>query len=205
MKYLYLLVSAALISFLAGTALAAKVDVGKSKVVWIGAKVIGDKHTGEIKVKTADLKYENGQPVSGRVVVDMNSITNTDISSPKYNKKLVGHLKSDDFFSVSKFKTATLEITKIEKQKGKKREAYDLSGNMTIKGKTRPVKMTAIVTSETDKVQKLKIDFSFDRTEFDVRYASGKFFKNLGDKMIKDDIQLSIEVHIQKDKVVASN
>jgi polyisoprenoid-binding protein YceI len=43
----------------------------------------------------------------------MNSIVDTDIADAGMNGKLVGHLKSDDFFSVVAFPTAELVITKV--------------------------------------------------------------------------------------------
>ena len=39
----------------------------------------------------------------------MTSMTNTDLGG-EYGDKLIGHLKSDDFFGVETYPTATLEI-----------------------------------------------------------------------------------------------
>ena len=48
-------------------------------------------------------------------IIDMSTITNTDLEDAEYNAKLVNHLKSDDFFGVEKFPTAKLEIKGSEK------------------------------------------------------------------------------------------
>lgn len=72
------------------------VNINKSVVTWTGNK-IGGSHTGGIKVKSGYLVLKQGDITGGEVVMDMNSITNTDLKDEGYNQKLVGHLKSDDF------------------------------------------------------------------------------------------------------------
>jgi len=37
-----------------------------------------------------------------------------------------------------------------------------------------------------------------DRTKWDIKYNSGKFFKNLGDKLIYDDFEIEVEVVAEK-------
>ena len=173
----------------------ATVDNSKSQVSWTGSKVIGSSHTGNVKVKSGQVEYKKGVPTSAKVVIDMTSITNKDVTDPKWNQKLVGHLKSDDFFSVDKHKTAQLSINKVLKASDK---FYLLQGDLTIKNIKRPVKIKAEVVSDSKKEQVVKADFEFDRTKYDIKYNSGSFFSNLGDKMISDDVQVSVRLHINK-------
>ena len=158
-----------------------------SSVKWTGYK-IGGSHTGEIKIKSGIFEIKDGVIVKGAVVIDMNSITNTDLKDEGYNQKLVGHLKSDDFFGVEKFPTATFVVTKASKFKAGK---ATFSGKITIKGKTQDISFEVAQNGNLYSTQ-LKID----RSKFDVRYGSGSFFDNLGDKAIDDifilDIILSI-------------
>jgi len=37
-------------------------------------------------------------------------------------------------------------------------------------------------------------DFDIDRTQWDLKYGSGKFFENLGDKMISDNFNLKLKL-----------
>jgi hypothetical protein len=37
----------------------------------------------------------------------------------------------------------------------------------------------------------------FDRSKYDVKYNSGSFFENLGDRLILDDIELSADLYFQ--------
>ena len=189
------ILTTAIISLFTASALAAKVDLAKSQVTWTGSKVVGSTHSGNIKLKNADIQYKDKAPQSARIVIDMTSITCTDIEDPKWNKKLVGHLNSDDFFSVNKFKTAEFKADSILKASDK---FYLLKGKMTIKGKTQDVSLKAEVIEDKSSHQIVKVDFNFDRTKYGIKYGSGSFFSNLGDKMISDNVQMSVKLHISK-------
>ena len=115
----------------------------------------------------------------------MNSLVCTDLSG-EYKGKLEGHLKSDDFFGVTKFPTATLKIKKVIKQKG---NIYECTGDITIKGKTEVVQFNTTL-NKNSATAKIKID----RTKFDVKYGSGSFFDGLGDNMIYDEFDLNINL-----------
>ena len=157
-----------------------KVDPSKSSVKWLGKKVTGE-HDGTINVKEGNLVVENGKITGGKVVIDMQSIVNLDLTDPGYNAKLVGHLKSDDFFSVATFPTAELVITKVE--------GNNFSGNLTIKGITNPTSFTATASKDGNSTQ-YKGTITIDRSKYNVKYGSKSFFDNLGDKVIYDDFTL---------------
>ena len=71
-----------------------EVDIKKSSVEWFGKK-IGTQHEGNIQLKSGNLELQDDKIVAGNFVVDMTTITNTDLENENYNQKLVGHLKSD--------------------------------------------------------------------------------------------------------------
>lgn len=169
----------------ASTSNAWKVDTEKSSIVWSGNKVVGkDMHTGLVKIKSGKVNYgKGGLPDFATVVVDMPSMTNTDLKG-KWNAKLIKHLKSDDFFDVGKFPEAKIMIDMFSK---KDKNTYALAGLMTIKGIQKRVKMTGVQEGK-----KITVNYEFDRTDWNVRYGSGKFFKGLGDKMISDKIALKV-------------
>jgi polyisoprenoid-binding protein YceI len=121
----------------------------------------------------------------------MKTIVNLDIADKGMNEKLVGHLSSPDFFDVEKFPVAELHLTQITPN-GK--DQYKLVGNLKIKEVSRPVTMDGKVDAADPNSPKVLVKFTFDRTEWNVRYGSGKFFKNLGDKMISDKIHLDAEI-----------
>ncbi len=171
-----------------------KVDAKKSSLGWLGKKVVGDTHNGTIQIKSGMINFKDNKVTAGNFVIDMTTIKNLDLKSPKWNKKLVDHLNSDDFFSVGKHKEAKLVFKKAQLVKGK---MYQVFGDLTIKGKTHPVKFTADVEMK-DKMLTAKAKVTFDRTMYDVRYGSGKFFDNLGDKMIADEVELDVNLVAMK-------
>jgi polyisoprenoid-binding protein YceI len=160
-----------------------EIDPAASKVVYLGKKVTGQ-HTGEVKVQSGNLTFAGDVLKGAEVVIDMTTINNTDLTDKEYNKKFVDHMNSDDFFATSKFKTATLVVKDVKKVKD---NTYTLTGDLTIKGKTAPVTFDADVTKAGATAM-----IKFDRTKYDIKYGSGQFFQGLGDKMINDDVQLTV-------------
>ncbi len=163
-------------------------------ITWNGKKVTGE-HQGNIQISNGLLKFESGELSGGNIEVDMSSITCEDIKDAEYNKKLVNHLKSEDFFSTEKFPKATFEITSVMPAKG---ATYDVKGNLTIKGITKPLQFKLDRMEEKDKWN-FKGKIVFDRTDYDVKFKSKKFFQSLGDKMIYDDVTLMVNVYLPKD------
>ena len=165
-----------------------KVDAAKSSVKWLGKKVTGQ-HTGTISVKEGSLDVANGKVTGGKVVIDMQSIVDTDLTDAAFNAKLVGHLKSDDFFAVATYPTSELVITKVESNGANQ----TFSGNLTIKGITNPVSFTA--TSSKDGASTVyKGVLTIDRSKYNVKYGSKSFFDNLGDKVIYDEFTLDFSL-----------
>ena len=161
------------------------VNVEKSNIVWKGYKVTGS-HTGNIELKAGKLDFDGDKLVGGSFEIDMTTITCTDLEG-EYNQKLVGHLKSDDFFGVEKFPVAQLEITQVI-SRGTPGD-YKIVGDLTIKGITKEVRFMAKVNPN-----QATAAITVDRSEFNVRYGSGSFFENLGDKTIYDEFELEVNL-----------
>lgn len=160
------------------------VDTKKSSLTWTGKKVTGE-HYGTIQLQDGWLDVTGGKFAGGSFTIDMTTIVNNDLEG-EMKGKLEGHLKSDDFFGVDKFKTAVLVIKSSE---AINTTGFKVSGDLTIKGKTHPVSFTA---KEKDGSYVAKV--VVDRTLYDVRYGSGKFFEGLGDKVIYDDFTLDVVI-----------
>ena len=79
------------------------VDTQDSKVKWTGYHLAKSyEHYGFINIKSGNLLVEDGKLVGGKIIMDMNSIMDSDIpSDSEKNAKLVNHLKSEDFFRIS--------------------------------------------------------------------------------------------------------
>ncbi len=169
------------------------VNSEESKVVWLGKKVTGE-HSGEIKMAFGDLQFDGDALTGGSFEIDMNTISNSDIENEEYKQKLVGHLKSDDFFGVKEYPKASFVITDVEHKKAGK---YLVKGDITIKGITKSIEFPAQVTMLDSKAT-ATASLTIDRSEFNVKYGSGSFFDGLGDKMIYDDFTLDITLVANK-------
>ncbi len=176
-------------------------NVAESKIDWVGGKVSGDQHTGTIALKEGQVFVTNNAVTGGKFTIDMNSIVVTDITDAEMKAGLEGHLKgataenADHFFNVSKFPTATFEITNVTEENGKQM----VEGNLTIKEATHGIKFPATVTVTDADVTIASDEFEIDRTKFAVNYNSGSVVKDLaGDKVINDNIKLKIAVKATK-------
>lgn len=161
--------------FMSLTVNAETIDLKKSSFTWTGSKVTGDFHSGPIKMKKANI--DDGK---GEFVADMNSIEESTLKG-EWKAKFLSHIKSPDFFDVKKYPTATLKVKKID-------NGY-MYGSLTIKNKTHDV---TVPYSKKDK--SYSGELGFDRTKFDMVYGSGNFFKNLGDKVIRDTVTLKFNI-----------
>lgn len=167
------------------------INTENSRVEWKGSKVIGGTHNGTVKVKSGQVTLDGETLKKAEVIVDLSTIVDLDLTDPKWNQKLVGHLKSEDFFHIEKFPTARLEITEA-KNSGNK---YEMKGNLTIKDQTQPITLSATVSKEKG-IRVVETSFSIDRTLWGLKYGSGKFFKDLGDKMISDTIDFRTIMYV---------
>ncbi len=161
-----------------------EVDVQASEVTWTGEKVTGS-HNGTIQLESGYLMMEDEKIVGGEFVMDMSTITVTDLSGESKGK-LEGHLKSDDFFGVENHPTSKLVITSAA---SKGNGVYGIVGDLTIKNETHPITFDLKVNEDSASTQ-----LTIDRSKYNVRYGSGSFFDNLGDKTIYDNFELDVNL-----------
>ena len=161
------------------------IDLNQSVVKWTGNK-IGGSHNGEIKIKSGFFEFKGDDITNGIVEMDMNSITNSDLKNEASNQRLVGHLKSDDFFGVEKYPTATFQLVTASKFTSGK---ATVSGSLTIKGQSENISFDVVKKDNTYTTQ-IKVD----RSKFNVRYGSNSFFDNLGNRAIDDIFILDIRI-----------
>jgi polyisoprenoid-binding protein YceI len=161
-------------------------NIEATTVKWTGTKLVGSSHYGFIQLKEGSLHLKKGNIQNGYFIIDMASMTNTDVENEEYNKKLIGHLLSDDFFGVENYPVAKLEITEASKFTDNK---ATVKGQLTIKGQTKPIEF------EVEKAdQGYTASIVVDRTLYGIRYGSGSFFDNLGDKAISNDFTLDVNL-----------
>ncbi len=176
-----------------------KIDPAASKVEWLAGKKIGSSHNGEVKVKSGEVQTDKkGKISTAKIVVDMKTISNMDLQSdPGNQKKLVGHLASDDFFKVDKFPESTFNITSITPKEGAKDE-YMVKGELTMLGKSGPVEFPAKITADKGTLTGTA-KVTIDRLKWNLQYGSGSIFKKLtADKIINDTFDLTLNLVAKK-------
>lgn len=181
-----------------------KIDTDFSKIEWIGTKVSGY-HVGMVKVKEGELHLDDGQITSGRFVMDMQSmaITGPEGSKEESNQKLLGHLKSEDFFLVERYPDATFELTDVRPYDGAAVTEEDdprqaeiseyrvtnpthiVGGNLTIRETTKHIKFPAHITINENSAE-AKAKFNINRKEWDISYPG------MPDDLIRDEVHLGI-------------
>lgn len=179
-----------------------KVNTTSSVVNWEGSKPLG-KHNGTLKLKSGYLVVKGKTITAGSFEIDLTTLTDLDLTDAKTNQMLIGHLSSPDFFDVKKFPVSVFKVTKVSPYVGKaladgSKPTHQISGLLTIKDKTRAVTFAAVVNFGKGSVEASAPSFTIDRTDFDLRYGSKKFFDNLKDKSINDEIGLKISLVASK-------
>ncbi len=174
-----------LITF-AGVAAPKVVNVNKSasSVAWLAKKVTGE-HNGTVGISAGALNVNGNKLIGGNFTIDLKTIKALDITDPGYNQKFIGHITSGDFFEVEKFPTATFVITKVA--------GNQVTGNLTVKGITKSITFPAEIAVKGGKVT-AKANITIDRTDFNIKYGSKKFFDSIGDKAIYDDFALTVSL-----------
>ena len=171
-------------------------DKEESSAKWTGSKkIIKDYYdSGSIMIQSGNVSFENGMVTKGEIVFDMTSITGEESSNTKIPvSSLTDHLKSDDFFEISNYPTATYVVTSSEKTE----DGYMLMGDLTLKGKTNPLNVPVKSAMQEGNVV-MTGSAKVDRSKWDVKYGSDSFFDNLGDNVINDIFTLEFKIVAKK-------
>ena len=177
------------------------VDIENSDIDWIGRKVTGE-HSGTLNLSDGFVIWNGKSITSGKLTFDMTSIQNTDIESPEWKEKLEKHLMAEDFFFVDSFPHAILEIKNHRQTIDDKSENIDqIIADLTIRGITHEITFPLQISQANSRFSAEGI-IEIDRTLFNIRYKSGKFFDDLGDRMIYDDftVQFSLQTKVIQHK-----
>lgn len=160
------------------------VDTAASSVAWLGNKISG-KHNGTIRISNGALQLQDGKLTGGKFTINMTSLANLDITDTSYKAKLEGHLKSPDFFDVTKYPDATFEITSVADSGNNK---LKISGNLTLKGISKNITFDADVIESTPAAFKAKADFNINRHDWGITYPGQK------DDAISQEINLKVDL-----------
>ena len=158
----------------------------KSTIRWKGSKSTGSYHDGNILIENGIINVDKNTILNGEIIIDMNSITCSDIEDENSNRYLVEHLKNEDFFSVSQFPLASLKIINVKQEEN---NDYLITADLTIKDQTHPIDFIANIKINKDAAVAIgKIDI--DRSKYNIKYKSKTWYPDLGDRFINDIFEL---------------
>lgn len=170
-------------------------SVKQSQFQWEGRPLVGSGLTGTIQFKYGTLTTDaEGVITKGEFVLDMHSIRNVDIRDEQAARDLEAHLKDDDFFSVSKFPTATFVITSVTPLLAfPQQDRFLVKGKLTMKGITHALEFPATLTREGNSIR-AAAKVTINRTWWDVNYQSKAIFASLKDGIISDYVDITLQL-----------
>ncbi|MFP4514764.1 MAG: YceI family protein [Parcubacteria group bacterium] len=166
------------------------VNADASNVEWFGERIVGNSHVGDIEIKSGSLNISDNKISSGEFVIDMTTISDSEASA-----RLETHLRSDDFFSVNEYPEAKLVIkdSNIISSNSDEEVLLEVQADLTIKEITEPIEFITTLKKENNNLL-ANSELSIDRTKWDIKYDSGNFFQDLGDRAIKDEIFFDVNI-----------
>ncbi len=173
------------------------IDAANCSINWTGSKPTGKTHFGTLKISSGSLSVANGEITSGKFIIGMNSLSNSDQEDAAMKAKLEGHLKSADFFDVATYPTATFVITNVSKVTGKPQVTHSITGDLTMRDQTKSITFDANVAVVNNTLRAVTPSFKINRTNWGVNYNSG-ILGTIKDQLISDDVALVISLAANK-------
>jgi polyisoprenoid-binding protein YceI len=168
-----------------------------STLSWEGSKP-GGGHYGIVDVVNGNIYTDNGAISGGSFSIDMRSIVVQDIKNENMNERLVGHLKSDDFFHVEKYPNADFRIFSVAEMSpkaiGEITATHMVSGDLKIKDRVQRISFPAEISMEGDQVFAKTSDIIIDRTKWDITTMSKSFFAELKDNYVDDEFKVRLDL-----------
>lgn len=164
-----------------------RIDTTRSTIGWKAAKVTRA-HDGGFKQFDGTVSVTGDNVTALRLTMQTASIWADD-------ERLTGHLKSDDFFKVEEFPTATFEADSFVPTDSAG-ATHIVTGNLMLLGATRSVVFPATVTVSDSEV-KATGDFIINRKDWGIVYTGAP------DDLIRDDVRLLLDITAAKSVPVA--
>jgi len=177
------------------------VDPVASTLTWQAGKTLvpGYVDSGTIEIASGQVVITGGAASAGEVVIDMTSLKPGKTSNTQGTlTRLEEHLKSDDFFAVATYPTATFTLTSVTAEAGANR--YTLVGNLTIRGVTESIQIPATIAQQGDTLTVIG-EAVVDRTRYGVKFGSDSLLTGLADNAIIDD-EFILAFSLQADRVM---
>ena len=149
-----------------------------SSISFVGSKVTGT-HEGGFEAFTGTVRVVDGDPTMSSVEVNIDA---TSLWSD--DDRLTGHLKSEDFFEVETYPTASFTSTAIA---ANDEGGYTMTGNLDLHGVTKQISFPASIEMGDGEVR-ASAEFAIKRFDFDIVYPGR------AEDLIRDDVLVKLDL-----------
>lgn len=193
-KYIYLF----FLVFIFSSDFQLNINTEKSNIMWEASKSTGASHSGYIKMLNGNIKINKNEIISGNFIMDMNSITCTDIEDANSNQYLISHLKNEDFFSTTAYPKASMKLIKVNRVNEKNINNYLITAELTILNQTHPIEFLSTIAIKKG-IAMAEGKIAIDRAQYGIKYKSKTWYKDIGDRFINDIFYLYFSLVAMED------
>ncbi len=161
-------------------------------VAWGAQKAVGGGHEGEIDIESGEFQVNQGRVLSGKIVLNMNSVRVTDLEDAGQRGELETHLKSADFFNVKQFGQGSFTIDEVLPSNNPDFNQV-VSGQLTLKGKSNTVNIPVKIAISGNELSAISPPFEINRTDWGINFRAGAL-GTAKDKLIKDGVILAFKL-----------
>ncbi len=166
------------------------IDNEKSRIDWYC-----DIHNGYIKLDSGNIKMYNGEIVSGRFVICMESVFDLDIDNYELMKvTLENTLKSVEFFNTVKFHTSDFEFDDaIVSENG-----YEITGELRLMNVSQCINFGSEFIFDDDSLMITSDSIIIDRTHWGITSMSKNDAKSDKSFIVPNDIGIVVHLIMKK-------
>jgi len=156
-----------------GKIISLEVNKAQSKVNWHATKPTGT-HDGTIGIYLGKLNLQGKKLVGGYVLIDMQSLQVTDLTSPD-KEKLENNLKGDNFFDTGRFAVARFDITGVDYVDATDLRKVMISGNLNMHGIIKKISFKTGIQKNTGQEFIAVADAAINRRDWKIATENFKY------------------------------
>ncbi|MDB5087469.1 MAG: YceI family protein [Mucilaginibacter sp.] len=150
-----------------------EVDKTQSKVTWHAEKPTGT-HDGSINIYSGKLTFQDKKLLGGFILVDMQSLKVTDLTSPD-KETLENNLKGDNFFDTGRYTVARFDITNVAYVDITDLRKVLITGTLTMHGVTKKISFKTGIQKNSGQEFVAVADASINRRDWNIATENFKY------------------------------
>ncbi|MDB4923459.1 YceI family protein [Mucilaginibacter sp.] len=150
-----------------------EVDKAQSRISWHAEKPTGT-HDGSINVYTGKLTFQDKKLLGGFILIDMQSLKVTDLTSPD-KEKLENNLKGDNFFDTGRYTVARFDITNVAYVDSTDLRKVIITGTLTMHGITKKISFKTGIQKNSGQEFVAVADAAINRRDWNIATENFKY------------------------------